>query len=96
MSYTLFPQQEKVLDKLYTMRSAVIALMPGNGKTLVSLHLAKYLQEKEAVTTIFCIPKSARAAFEKELKNKLEVPYLMINSDNPLGDTESFYKSSLF
>jgi len=94
MSYTLYPTQEKALEKLYTMRSAVIALMPGNGKTLVSLHLAKHLQEKEAVCTIFCIPKSARAAFEKELKTKLEVPYLMINSDTPLEDTSTLYRYS--
>ncbi len=94
MAYTLYPTQEKALEKLYTMRSAVIALMPGNGKTIISLHLAKHLQDKEAVCTIFCIPKSARAAFEKEMKLKLEAPYLMINTDSPLEDRSLLYKYS--
>lgn len=65
-----------------------------NHNTITTLHLAKHLQEKEAVCTIFCIPKSARAAFEKELKTKLEVPYLMINSDTPLEDTSTLYRYS--
>lgn len=86
MSYTLLPVQEKALERLYRMKSAVIALMPGSGKTLTTLHLAKHLQDTEGVKTIFCIPKSARAAFEKELRTKLEVDYVMINSDNPLED----------
>lgn len=94
MAYTLYPAQEKALEKLYTMRSAVISLQTGLGKTMTTLHLAKYLQDKEAVRTIFCIPKSARAAFEKELRTKLEVTFLMINSDNPLTDKDVLYKYS--
>lgn len=73
------------------MSSAVIACQPGFGKTVSTLHLAKYLHEKEAVSTIFCIPKSARAAFEKELRFKLEVPYVMISSDTPLEDSGILY-----
>ena len=94
MAYTLYPQQIEILNKLYMMKSAVIAPQCGIGKSLVTLVLAKHLQEKENVSTIFCIPKSARSAFEKELKTKLEVPYLMINSDNPLEDTSLLYKYS--
>lgn len=69
------------------MKSAVIALNTGFGKTLTTLHLAKHLYETEGASAIFCIPKSARAAFEKELTQKLEAEYLMINSDHPLKDT---------
>ena len=77
MSYTLYPSQEEALERLYKMKSAVIALTPGMGKTITSLHLAKHLQDTEGVKTIFCIPKSARAAFEKELKFKLEVTFVI-------------------
>lgn len=94
MSYTLYPQQVDILNKLYTMNSAVIAPQAGIGKTLCTLVLAKHLQDREAVCTIFCIPKSARAAFEKELSTKLEVPHLMINSDSPLSDKSELYKYS--
>lgn len=94
MSYTLYPQQVEILNKLYTMNSAVIAPQAGIGKTLCTLVLAKHLQDREAVCTIFCIPKSARAAFEKELSTKLEVPHLMINSDSPLSDKSELYKYS--
>lgn len=86
MSYTLYPAQKKALEKLYTMKSAVLALMPGLGKTLSSLHLAKHLQNTENALTIFCIPKSARASYTKELTYKLETSFLMINSDTPLSD----------
>lgn len=94
MSYTLLPAQEKALEKLYTMKSAVIACQPGLGKSLTTLHLARHLQTTESVITIFCIPKSARAAFEKELKTKLDVEYLMINSDSPLKDPSILYQHS--
>lgn len=63
-----------------------------NHNTLLTLHLAKYLQENESTSTLFCIPKSARAAYTKELKYKLEEPFLMINSDEPLNDREDLYK----
>ena len=86
MAYTLLPVQEKALERLYRMKSAVIALMTGTGKSLTTLHLAKHLQTTEGVKTIFCIPKSARASFTKEMKTKLELPFLMINSDSPLQD----------
>lgn len=86
MAYTLYHAQEKILEKLYRMKSAVIAPQCGFGKSLCVLHLAKHLQETEGAKTIFCIPKSARAAFSKEMEKKLELPYLMINSDSPLRD----------
>ena len=86
MAYTLYPAQEKILEKLYRMKSAVIAPQCGFGKSLCVLHLAKHLQDTEKAKTIFCIPKSARAAFSKEMEKKLELPYLMINSDSPLKD----------
>ena len=94
MSYTLLPVQEKALENLYRMKSAVIALMAGSGKTLTTLHLAKHLQDTEKVKTIFCIPKSARASFSKEMKTKLELPFLMINSDSPLQDLSLLNKYS--
>lgn len=86
MSYTLYPSQEKALEKLYTMRSAVISLQTGLGKSLTTLHLAKHLHNTENAITIFCIPKSARASYTKELTYKLEAPFIMINSDSPLTD----------
>lgn len=92
MSYMLYPAQEKALEKLYKMRSAVISLQTGLGKSLTTLHLAKHLQNTEGAITIFCIPKSARASYTKELTNKLETSFLMINTDTPLFDYSLLYK----
>lgn len=86
MAYTLYPAQEKALEKLYTMRSAVISLQTGLGKSITTLHLAKHLHNTENAITIFCIPKSARASYTKELTSKIETSFLMINSDSPLSD----------
>lgn len=85
-AYTLYPIQEQIVERLKKMKCAVIAPQTGIGKSICVLHLAKYLQNTENVKTIFCIPKSARASFEKEMKYKLEEDYLMINTDNPLKD----------
>lgn len=64
-----------------------------NHNTLLTLHLAKHLQETEDVKTIFCIPKSARAAYTKELEKKLETSYVMINTDSPLKNDEDINNS---
>lgn len=81
--YILSDAQEIALAKLRTMRSSVIALQTGLGKTILSLHFATELLEKDKGSKIlFFIPKSARAAYEKELTTKLCVPYLLVNTEH--------------
>ena len=86
MGYSLRKEQEGILEKLYRMKSAVIACQAGFGKSIITLHLAKHLQKSEGVFTIFCIPKSARAAFEKEMQTKICEDGLFIHSGKSLED----------
>lgn len=82
MTYKLNEVQIKAFEKLKNMHSAVIALQTGSGKALLTLHLARYLQD-EGKNTIFFIPKSARAAYIKELETKLETrDYQLLSSDS--------------
>lgn len=82
MTYSLNDVQVKAFERLKNMHSAVIALQTGAGKALLTLHLAKYLHS-EGKNTIFFIPKSARAAYIKELETKLETKdYQLFSSDS--------------
>lgn len=68
-AFELHDIQRKTLDRLVTMKSSVIALMPGLGKTRLILEHAR-LHFIEGERNIFVIPKSARAAFTKELSGR--------------------------
>lgn len=70
-NYTLSDIQKKSVDRLLSMRSAVLALSAGTGKTLTILHTVSEIMKGNNDKCLFFIPKSARAAFEKELTTKL-------------------------
>lgn len=82
--YVLKQEQETALDKLRKMKSSVIALACGMGKTLVSLHYAMELCAKGVegykapVRCIFAVPKAASIAYERECVTKLGKPYLLL------------------
>ena len=79
--YTLTELQQKSLDQMKQMQCCILALSPGCGKTLVTLDFAKNtLLAGNNDKCIFMIPKSARAAFEKEMKTRICEPYILIKA----------------
>ena len=70
-NYTLSDIQKRSVDRLLSMRAAVLALSAGTGKTLTILHTVSEVMKDNNDKCLFFIPKSARAAFEKELTTKL-------------------------
>lgn len=78
-NYKLSELQESSLEQLRNMKSAIVALSPGCGKSLLVLHHVKNdLLKDNNDKCIFFIPKSARAAFEKEMRTKLCEDYILI------------------
>lgn len=71
--YILSDIQRRSVDQLLKMNACVLALSAGTGKTLTILHAVRELIKDNNDKCIFFIPKSARAAFEKELKTKLDL-----------------------
>ena len=82
------PIQEKALERLRTVNSHVIALSPGTGKTILILSLIKEIFKGNADKCLFFIPKSARAAFEKEMKTRILEPYLLIKAGKQVSYSE--------
>lgn len=86
--YTLSPEQEVALEKIRKMRSSVVALSCGLGKTLTALHYAKELVDKGVegykapVRCVFAVPKAATHAFEREFVTKLGKEYLLLTCKN--------------
>ena len=82
--YTLSPEQEVALEKIRKMRSSVVALSCGLGKTLTALHYAQELVDKGVegykapVRCVFAVPKAATHAFEREFVTKLGKEYLLL------------------
>lgn len=77
--YTLTDLQRSSIERLKQTNSHVIALSPGCGKTLLCLDFVKnHLIADTDSKCIFMIPKSARAAFEKEMKTRICEPYILI------------------
>lgn len=75
MKFELTDLQRSSLEKLRSMNACILALSPGCGKTLLSLvHVRDDLLKDNNSKCILFIPKSARAAFKKELDTKLEIP----------------------
>lgn len=78
-NYTLNELQQMSVDKMSKMNAAILALSPGCGKTLCILHfINNVLLKDNNDKCIFMIPKSARAAFEKEMKTRIGIPYYLI------------------
>lgn len=85
-TYTLNTVQQAALRSLRTRHSSVVALQCGTGKTLLTLHYAKELQAA-GHTTLFCLPKSAAAAYKKELATKLQcTTYQWCSSECPVPE----------
>ena len=82
------PIQEKALERLRTVNSHVIALSPGTGKTILILSLIKEIFKSNKDKCLFFIPKSARAAFEKEMKTRILEPYLLIKAGKQVSYSE--------
>lgn len=75
MKFELTQLQKDSLEKLRSMNASILALSPGCGKTILSLvHVRDDLLKDNSSKCILFIPKSARAAFKKELDTKLEIP----------------------
>lgn len=73
--FELTELQKVSIDKMSKMNASILALSPGCGKTIAVLWLVKYyLFADNNDKCIFMIPKSARAAFKKELSTKMEIP----------------------
>lgn len=81
-NYTLNELQQMSVDRMSQMKAAILALSPGCGKTLCCLHFVKYhLFKDNNDKCIFMIPKSARAAFEKEMKTRMGLKYYLITAE---------------
>lgn len=75
------PIQEKALERLRTVNAHVIALSPGTGKTVLILSFIEEILQSNNDKCIFMIPKSARAAFEKEMKTRMGLEYYLITAE---------------
>ena len=65
------PIQTKALERLRTVSAHVVALSPGTGKTILILSFIEEILQNNNDKCIFMIPKSARAAFEKEMNTRM-------------------------
>lgn len=81
-NYKLNELQLMSIDKMSKMSAAILALSPGCGKTLCILDFVKnHLFKDNSDKCIFMIPKSARAAFIKEISTRLNEPYYLITAE---------------
>ena len=88
-SYTLNELQQSSVDIMSKMSATVLALSPGCGKTLCILDFVKnHLLKDNKDKCLFFIPKSARAAFEKEMKTRILEPYLLIKAGKQVSYSE--------
>ena len=75
MNFELSELQKESIKKMQGMSACILALSPGCGKTITCLWHVKYdLLKDNNDKCILFIPKSARAAFKKELSTKMEIP----------------------
>ena len=77
-NFKLNPIQEKAIERLRQVSSHIIALSPGSGKTMLLLIFIEEILQNNNDKCIFMIPKSARAAFEKEMKTRMGLEYYLI------------------
>ena len=98
-NYILTDLQQKSLDQMRQMNSMIVALSPGCGKTILCLHYIKELLDGNNDKCLFFIPKSARAAFEKELKTKLCLTtndYILIKAGKQVPYSEMVKRRYIF
>lgn len=89
--YELTDLQKSSLERMKSMHCCILALSPGCGKTVLVLHFIKELIDNNNDKCLFFIPKSARAAFEKELKTKLcltDNDYILIKAGKTFSYSE--------
>lgn len=78
-NYTLNELQQYSVNRMSKTTAAILSLSTGTGKTLTVLHFVKhYLFADNNDKCIFMIPKSARAAFIKEIEKRLGEEYYLI------------------
>ena len=82
------PIQEKAIEQLRTVNAHVIALSPGTGKTILILSFIEEILKDNYHKCIFMIPKSARAAFLKEMDTRIKQPYILICAGKPYSYSE--------
>lgn len=75
------PIQERALERLRTVSAHVVALSPGTGKSILILSFIEEILKDNSDKCIFMIPKSARAAFEKEMNTRMGLPYYLITAE---------------
>lgn len=74
INYKLSDLQESSIERMSKMSACILALSPGCGKSLCVLHYLEHdLLKDNNDKCILFIPKSARAAFKKELSTKMEI-----------------------
>lgn len=87
-NYTLSEVQQRSVDQLNKMSACILALSAGTGKTLTILDFISGIISNNDDKCIFFIPKSARAAFEKELTTRLGVEYILIKAGKEYSYSE--------
>ena len=74
-------------------RTKILAHSPGMGKTLTSLVTQSVLMEKnKGAIGMIIAPKSARAAYKKELQSKIRKPYALVSTE----EKNSVYKPGFY
>ena len=79
-NYALSEIQQKAVERLKSTSAHVVALSPGCGKSLLILDLISQLLDGNNDKCLFFIPKSARAAFEKEMKTRIQQDYILVHA----------------
>ena len=80
-NFKLNPIQEKAIERLRTVNSHVIALSPGSGKTALIIMFIEEILQNNNDKCIFMIPKSARAAFIKEMTTRFGLEFYLITAE---------------
>ena len=87
-NFTLTELQQSSIAQMKQMSSCILALSPGCGKTLTVLCFIRDLLAGNNDKCLFFIPKSARAAFEKEMKTRIKEDYILIKAGKQVPYSE--------
>ena len=87
-NFTLTELQQSSITQMKHMSSCILALSPGCGKTLTVLCFIRDLLAGNNDKCLFFIPKSARAAFEKEMKIRIKEDYILIKAGKQVPYSE--------